>query len=321
MLLPTLRQIEQAASEVYKVLQATPQITWPLLNERCGCDVWVKHENHNPTGSFKVRGGLIYIGNLSKQQPEVQGICAATRGNHGQSIAFAARRFGLNAVIVVPEGNSPDKNAAMRALGAELIVAGNDFDEAVENAQSIAADRGLHLLPSFHIDLVKGVATYALELFRHVPDLDKVYVPIGLGSGIAGMISTRNAMDLDTQIIGVVSENANGYHLSLNAGRCIGTNSANTIADGLAIRNPNREALDVMMGEVDHIVEVSDDEVLGAIAAYFTDTHNVVEGAGAAGLAALLKEKERSEDLKTGIICSGGNITKELFRHALDYPG
>lgn len=315
--LPDLQEIEEAASKIYTVLAPTPQISWPLLNKRCACEVWVKHENHNPTGAFKVRGGLIYLGNLRMRDPDVRGVCAATRGNHGQSVAFAAARNGLNAVIVVPQGNSPDKNAAMVALGADLIIYGRDFDEAVEHATKIAEERGLHLLPSFHMDLVKGVATYALEFFRGTPQLDRIYVPVGLGSGIAGIIAARNALQLDTEIIGVVSENANGYQLSFEAGKCIGTNSADTIADGLAVRNPNQQALDVMLGEVKRIVDISDKQVLDAISCYFDDTHNLAEGAGAAGLAALLKEKEINQGQKVGVICSGGNINRDLLKQAL----
>ncbi len=314
-MLPELTEIERAAERIYEVLQPTPQLCWPLLNRRCGCEIWVKHENHHPTGAFKVRGGLVYLTNLLQEKPETVGICAATRGNHGQSVAFAAARLGLRAVIVVPEGNSEDKNRAMEALGAELVIHGRDFDEAVDHAASLAAGRELHLLPSYHNDLVVGVGTYALELFRAISDLDRVYVPIGLGSGISGVIAVRNAISPKTAIIGVVSSHANGYQLSLEAGRCIGTNSADTLADGLAVRNPNREALQVMQGQLERIVDVSDDEVLDAIAWYFTDTHNVAEGAGAAGLAAL--HKDDAQGLKVGVILSGGNISRELFVRAL----
>jgi len=313
----TLQEIEEAADSVYKVIQPTSQISWPLLNQRCGCEVWVKHENHNPTGAFKVRGGLIYLGNLRQREPNIRGVCAATRGNHGQSIAFAAARNDLNAVIVVPEGNSPEKNAAMEALGAELVIYGRDFDESVEGSVELAQERDLHLLPSFHMDLVKGVSTYALELFRAVSDLDRLYVPIGLGSGASGVICARNALGLDTEVIGVVSENANTYQLSFAAGKCISTNSADTIADGLAVRNPSRKALDMMLGQLERIVDISEQEILDAIAHYFTDTHNVAEGAGAAALAALLKEKEINKGKKVGVIFSGGNIDKDLFKQAL----
>jgi threonine dehydratase len=316
-LLPKLEELDEAAAEIYKVIQATPQISWPLLNSRCGCEVWVKHENHNPTGAFKVRGGLIYLSNLRQREPNLTGVCAATRGNHGQSVAYAAARNNLHPVIVVPKGNSPDKNAAMKALGAELIIYGQDFDEAVEHATVVSRERGLHLLPSFHLDLVKGVATYGLELLKNVPDLDRVYVPIGLGSGVTGMITAKKALGLDIEIIGVVSENANAYKLSFESGKCISTNSAETFADGLAVRNPSQQALEIMLEGLARIVEVSDEMIMSAISHYFNDTHNVVEGAGAASLAALLKEKEVNQGKKVAVSLSGGNITRDLFCEAL----
>lgn len=316
-MLPKLEELEKAAAEIYEVIQPTPQISWPLLNNRCGCEVWVKHENHNPTGAFKVRGGLIYLSRLKQQEPDLVGVCAATRGNHGQSVAYAAARNNLHPVIVVPEGNSPDKNAAMEALGAELIIYGQDFDEAVEYAAVISNERSLHLLPSFHLDLVKGVATYGLELLKYVPDLDRVYVPIGLGSGATGMIAAKRALGLDTEIIGVVSENASAYKLSFESGKCISTNSADTVADGLAVRNPSQQALDIMLEGLARVVEVSDELIMNAISHYFNDTHNVVEGAGAASLAALLKEKEVNQAKKVAVSLSGGNITSSLFCEAL----
>ncbi len=315
--LPGLVEIEQAATSLSEVLTPTPQISWPLLNERCGTEVWIKHENHNPTGSFKVRGGLIYMHGLSKNAADIDGVCAATRGNHGQSVAFAASRYGLKTVIVVPENNNPEKNEAMRALGAELMVHGHDFDESVEFAAQIAKDRRLHLLPSFHTDLVMGVATYALEFFQRVPDLDRIYVPVGLGSGICGVIAARNALGLETEIVGVVSENANTYPLSFAAGSVVGTNSADTIADGLAVRNANPTALALMQGEVHHFVEISDKQVLDAVAALYVDTHNVAEGAGAAALAALLQDKAAVAGLKTGVVLSGGNLNRALMLEAL----
>jgi len=315
--LPDLQEIDEAAADIYKVIQPTPQISWPLLNDRCGCEVWVKHENHNPTGAFKVRGGLIYLANLKRREPDLAGVCAATRGNHGQSVAYAAARNNLHPVIVVPEGNSPDKNAAMKALGAELIIHGQDFDEAVERAVEVARERNLHLLPSFHLDLVKGVATYAMEFLRAVPDLDRIYVPIGLGSGASGMVAAKNALKHDVEIIGVVSEHANAYQLSFEAAKCINTNSADTFADGLAVRNPSQQALDVLRSGLKRIVDVSDEMIMAAISHYFNDTHNVAEGAGAASLAALLMEKNINQGKKTGVVLTGGNITQEIFRQAL----
>lgn len=312
-----LSELQATAQEVYQYMQASPQLQWPLLNERCGCEVWVKHENHNPTGAFKVRGGLIYLKNLKQRAPATRGVVSATRGNHGQSLAFAAARQGLELVIVVPEGNSVGKNQAMQALGAELIVHGRDFDESVTHTHDIATQRGLHRVPSFHADLVNGVASYSLEFLQARPDLDRVYVPIGLGSGICGMISARNALGLHTEIVGVVSTEADCYARSLAAGHCVPTDSANTIADGLAVRTPNAEALDMMLGNLAGVVAVSDEEVLAAIHHYFSATHNLVEGAAAAALAALLREKPSQAGRKVGLVCTGGNIDRELYIRAL----
>jgi len=313
----TTELIEEASQTVYRGMAPSPQIQWPLLSQRCSCEVWVKHENHNPTGAFKVRGGLVYLDRLHTREPHVTGIVTATRGNHGQSIAFAAARLGIQAVIVVPEGNNPEKNLAMQALGAELIVHGKDFDEAASYTQVLADERGLHRMPSFHIDLVSGVASYALEFLRAQPNLDRVYVPIGLGSGICGTISARNALGLDTEIIGVVSTNADCYALSYKAGRCVETSTANTLADGMAVRVPNSDALSIIKDNVARIVSVNDDEILAAIRFYFSDTHNIAEGAGAAPLAALLKEKDINSGDRVGLVLSGGNIDRELYLRAL----
>jgi threonine dehydratase len=313
-----LAVLRESAAEVYRVISPTQQIQWPLLSERAGCALWLKHENHNPTGSFKVRGGLIYLTRLKASRPEITGVVAATRGNYGQSVAFASARLGLTSVVVVPEGNSPDKNRAMAALGAEVVIEGGDFDESVEVAKAIAAERELHLMPAFHEDLMLGVGSYALELFDALPDLDRVYVPIGLGSGICGVINARNALCPDTEIVGVVSENANAYQLSFAAGKVIGTNSANTLADGLAVRNPSPKALKLMLANVSNIVTVSEAELLAAIQILFEDTHNVAEGAGAAATAAVLKEREINAGKRVAAILSGGNIQKSLFSRALD---
>ena len=317
MQLPELKALHSAASIVYQHMLPSPQLQWPLLNQRCDCEVWVKHENHNPTGAFKVRGGLVYMENLRTHQPEVKGVVTATRGNHGQSIAFAATRQGIRSVVVVPEGNNPEKNIAMRALGAELIVHGKDFDEAVPHTEVLARERQLHRMPSFHMDLVSGVASYALEFFRAQPDLERVYVPIGLGSGICGMICARNALGLKTEIIGVVSDQADCYAQSVAGGRCIETPTANTLADGMAVRVPNADALSIIADNVARIVTVTDEQVLSAISIYFSDTHNIAEGAGAAPLAALLKEKELNRGAKVGVVLSGGNIDRALYLRAL----
>ena len=309
--------LRAVAEQVHQVISPTPQLRWPLLCERADCELWLKHENHNPTGSFKVRGGLIYLSNLCAREPGLTGVIAATRGNFGQSVAYSAARLGIEPVVVVPEGNSPDKNRAMTALGAEVIIAGNDFDESVEVAAQLAAERNLHLMPSFHADLVNGVGSYALELFDALPDLDRVYVPIGLGSGICGVVSARNALGLSTEIVGVVAENARAYQLSFAAGTVTPTNSADTLADGLAVRNPDRSALDIMLGNVNRIVSVSEDDVLDAIGFLFEDTHNVAEGAGAAAVAAIISERAVNRGQRVAAILTGGNIHKTLFEAAL----
>ena len=318
--LPTLDEIEAAAQLIYQQMTPSPQISWPLLNQRAGCDVWVKHENHNPTGAFKVRGGLIYVGRLADGAGAGNGICAATRGNHGQSLAYAAARMGLKATVVVPEGNSPDKNAAMIAYGAELIIHGEDFDAALEEARRLSLAHQWHFMPSIDGDLIPGVATYALEFFKAAPRLDRVYVPIGLGSGICGVIAVRNALGLATDIIGVVSSHANAYALSFDRGEVVATNTANTLADGLAVRNPSEEVLALMLDNVQRVVSVDDDSVMNAISHYFTDTHNVAEGAGAAPLAALLADRDAGlnpANMTAGVILTGGNINQQLFRRAL----
>ena len=315
--LPELAALEAAAGLVYRHLQASPQLHWPLLNERCECGLWVKHENHNPTGSFKVRGGLVYMHRLRERLPDCKGVVTATRGNHGQSVAFAAGACGLNSVVVVPEGNNPDKNRAMQALGAELVIHGRDFDEALLHAAQIADERGFHTMPAFHWDLVEGVASYSLELLRALPDLERVFVPIGLGSGICGMICARNALGLDMEIVGVVAERADCYARSLAAGQCVETSSADTLADGLAVRVPHPEALTVMQGNVVRIETVSEAEIMTAVRHFFSDTHNIAEGAGAAALAALLKDPDR-KGRQLGVVLSGGNIDSGLYREALE---
>jgi len=312
----SLSEIENAAAIVYSAMPPTAQYAWPLLARRTGCDVWVKHENHTPIGAFKVRGGLVYMDRLKRREPGLKGVASATRGNHGQSIALAARRNGIAATIVVPEGNSVEKNAAMRAFGAELVEAGHDFDAAREAAIRLAAERGLTMVPSFHRDLVAGVASYALELFRAAP-LDTVYVPIGLGSGLCGVISARDALGLTTKVVGVVSTEAPAYALSFAAKKVVATNSANTMADGMAVRGPDAEALEVILKGADRIVQVSDAEVMDAMRAYYTDTHQVTEGAGAGALAALMQERDRMKGRKVGVVLSGGNIDKPVYLRAL----
>lgn len=307
-------EIEEAAQIVHQAMPPTPAHRWPLLAERLGTEVVVKHENHTPIGAFKVRGGLTYVDALKREQAKLPGIISATRGNHGQSLAFAGRRFGVPVTIVVPRGNSVEKNASMRALGAELVEHGADFDEAREEAVRLAGGRGLHMVPSFHRNLVKGVATYAMELFQDNRELDTLYVPIGQGSGICGCIAARDLLGLKTRIVGVQSTGAPSYSLSFKAGHAISTNSSVTNADGMATRVPVQEALEIIMAGADRIVEVDDDEVAAAIRHYWTDTHNLAEGAGAAALAAALKEKDANRGKRVGLVLSGGNIDLDLFR-------
>jgi threonine dehydratase len=288
-----------------------------LLKAQTDVDVVVKHENHTPIGAFKVRGGIVYFDRLKRERPQVQGIVTATRGNHGQSLAFAGARAGVAVTIVVPHGNSIEKNAAMRAFGAELIKRGRDFDEAKEAAIRIASERGLEYAPSFHRDFVLGVATYAHELFSAIDALDTIYVPIGLGSGICGLIGTRNALGLKTKIVGVVSEAANTYLRSFAAGDIVATNSALTFADGMAVRVPDATALEVIRKGAERIVEVTEDEIAEAIRSIYSATHNCAEGAGAAALAALMKERARLQGRRAAVILTGQNIDRAWMQIVL----
>lgn len=298
-------------------MQPTPQIRWPLLCERAGAEVWVKHENHTPAGAFKVRGGVVYMEALKRREPGIAGVIAATRGNHGQSVAFAAARAGMRAVVVVPHGNSREKNAAMRALGAELIEHGSDFQEAYEHATGLAESERLHFVPSFDPNLVAGVASGPLELFRAVEGLDAVYVPIGMGSGICGAIAAREALGLRSEIIGVVAAGAPAYALSFAAGKPVTTEQARTIADGLACRIPDAEALDVIRRGAARVVSVSEEEIRASMRHLFSDTHNAAEGAGAAALAALLQERSHMRGRRVAVILTGGNVDRDVFAHTL----
>jgi threonine dehydratase len=291
----------------------TPAHAWPLLSERLGAAVIVKHENHTPTGAFKVRGGLVYVDRLRCERPNTAGLISATRGNHGQSLAFAASRHGVPVTILVPRGNSVEKNRAMAALGADLIEHGEDFQAAREEAYRRAATDGLEFVPAFHPDLVLGVATYALELLRKTPDLDVLYVPIGQGSGICGCILARDLLGLRTDIVGVQSTEAPSYALSFAAGTVVTTATSNTFADGMATRIPDSDALAIIRRGASRIVQVTDDEVGAAMRADWTDTHNLAEGAGAAALAAALQEKQKIRGKRIGLILSGGNIDLDLF--------
>jgi len=315
--LPDLAELETAAALIYSHMPPTPQYNWPLLDVVAGTEVWLKHENHTPVGAFKIRGGIVYMDWLKRTQPEVKGVVGATRGNHGQSVGFAANITGIHAVIVCPFGNSPEKNAAMRALGVELIEAGNDFQESCEYADTLAEERGLHRLPSMDRKLVAGVGTYALELFRGSPELDTVYVPVGMGSGICGMMAARDALGLKTKIVGVVSTGAPAYKLSFEAGRVIEHEVTTVLADGLACRCPNENALGAMLKGTERVIAVEEEQVGDAMKAIFQSTHNVAEGAGAASFAALMAEKDAMRGKRIGVVLCGGNVDAEMFAKVL----
>jgi threonine dehydratase len=308
-----LDELEEAHSLVRAAVPPTPCHAWPLLAQRLGAEVFVKHENHTPAGAFKVRGGLVYVDRLKRRKPRTAGLITATRGNHGQSVAFAGRRHGLPVTVLVPYGNSVEKNNAMQAFSATLVEHGDDFQAAREEAERRAAADGLEMVSSFHRDIVLGVATYALELLTVRPDLDTLYVPIGQGSGICGCLMARDLLGLKTEIVGVQSTEAPSYALSLAAGHVVRTNSADTLADGLATRVPDQEALDLIRKGVSRIVQVTDDEIATALRIYWTDTHNLAEGAGAAPLAAALQERGRHRGKRIGLVLTGGNIDFDLF--------
>jgi threonine dehydratase len=318
--LPTLDEVRAAAELVYRLMLPTPQYRWPLLCERLGTEVWVKHENHTPIGAFKSRTAIVYAEKLLERQPGTRGLIAATRGNHGQSVALAAQRKKLECVIVVPHGNSVAKNAAMRAQGANLIEHGDDFQSSLEHARELAGKRGYHLVPPYHRDIVLGVATYWLELFTAVQDIDVAYVPIGMGSGICSAATVRNALGLKTKLVGVVSDEAPTYALSLQQKKIVEAPSTTKLADGLACRLGNEEALEVMLENVDHIVRVTDEEVAAAMRVMFTDTHNVIEGAGAASLAAATKELLTLKGKRVALIATGGNVDQDVFARVLSEP-
>lgn len=295
----------------------TPQYTWPLINERLGSEVWIKHENHTPVGAFKLRGALVYLDWLKHTQPELEGVVAATRGNHGQGVAMAARLIGLKAVIIVPHGNSKEKNRAMIAQGAELIEHGHDFQASLEFARTLATQRGLAMIDSFHERLVMGTATYALEFFQGTPPLDRVYVPIGLGSSISGVSAARNALGLNAEIIGVVSSASPSYALSFAQRKIVSAPAQTQIADGLACRVPAAAAMEVIWKNVARIVEVSDAEIAEAMRIYYQDTHNVAEGAGAASLAAAIQEMHQNNGKRIGVVLTGANVDMDLYEKVL----
>ena len=317
MSLPSLSEIEAAAQVVYRDFGPTPQYRWALLSQRLGADCWVKHENHTPVGAFKIRGGLTYFDQLRQRGALPREVISATRGNHGQSIGWAARAHGVACTIVVPHGNSAEKNAAMRALGVQLIEHGQDFQESREHALRLAAERGAHMVPSFHPDLLRGVSTYWWEFFRAVPQLDVVYVPIGQGSGACSAVAAKQALGHRARIVGVVSAHATTYADSIAAGRVVESPVSTVLADGMACRVADAEALAILAPALDHIVRVTDDEVASAMRALFADTHNVAEGAGAAAFAAAMQEKERLQGLNVGVTLCGGNVDSDTFAQVL----
>ncbi|MGH7670062.1 MAG: threonine dehydratase [Gemmatimonadaceae bacterium] len=316
-MLPSLDALEAADRLVKAVMPPTPQYHWPLIDRLAGTTVWVKHENYTPIGAFKIRGGLVYMDRLKRAHPNIEGVVSATRGNHGQSVALAASRHGLKALVVVPHGNSREKNEAMRALGAELIEHGDDFQASLEHAAELAHQRGWQAMPAFDGALVAGVGTYSMEFLRAVPVLQTVYVPIGLGSGICGMLAAKEALQRDVDVVGVVSSAAPAYKRSLEGTELVSCPAETKIADGVACRTPNATALGIMRGRVARVVEVSDDEVAQAMRDIFAATHNVVEGAGALGLAALRKERHAMRGCTVGIVFTGANVDADVFSRVL----
>jgi threonine dehydratase len=317
MSLPSLSDIETAAEVVYRAFAPTPQYRWALLSQRLGTDCWVKHENHTPVGAFKIRGGLTYFDRLHQRGELPHEVISATRGNHGQSIGWAARAHGVACTIVVPKGNSAEKNAAMRALGANLIEHGDDFQESREHAMRLATERGAHMVPSFHPDLLRGVSTYWWEFMRAVPDLDVVYVPIGQGSGACSAIAAKLALGHRARIVGVVSAHATTYADSLAAGRVVEAPVSTELADGMACRVADQAALDVLAQYIDHVVQVTDEEVAQAMRALYADTHNVAEGAGAASFAAAWQERAQLTGLKVGTTLCGANVDSAVLAQVL----
>jgi len=314
----SLQDIQSAARIVYAHMPPTPQFNWPMLSDRLGAEVYVKHENQTPVGAFKIRGGLVYFSHLAKSDSKPAGVISATRGNHGQSVGYAARLHGIPCTVVVPHGNSAEKNAAMQALGVELIEHGEDFQESLEYARELAGERSLHMVSSFHPLLVAGVATYALELFQAVDGIDTVYVPIGLGSGICGVISARDALGLNTSVVGVVSAHATAYSESFRKGQLVESPVSTILADGMACRTPQADALEIINRSVERIVEVSDTEVAAAMRTMFECTHNTCEGAGAAALAAAKQERSSNTGRRVAIVASGGNVDRDIFARVLE---
>ncbi|MCT4655963.1 MAG: threonine dehydratase [Cohaesibacter sp.] len=311
------RDFEKAEDLVYRSMPVTPCYHWPILSAELGADVWMKHENHTPTGAFKVRGGLVYAARHKERFPEIPGLISATRGNHGQSLAYASGVHGLKATILVPFGNSPEKNAAMRAFGANLIEEGQDFDLAVMAAKQKAESDGLHMVPAFHEDLVAGVGTYAYEMMQAHADFDTIYVPIGKGSGICGMITARDALGLKTKIVGVVSDRADGYAKSFESGKLTDADRSDTFADGMAVRCPDSDAFEIVAKGAERVIRVSDDLIAQAIRLIYRATHNLAEGAGAASLAGLMQEKDAMAGKKVGTVLTGQNVDADWMTQLL----
>lgn len=305
-----------ARARVAEHVPPTPARRWPLLERSTGAETWVKHENHNPTGAFKVRGGINLAGRLVASGRS-RGLVSASRGNHSQSLAFAGARFGLPVTIVVPEGNSPDKNAATRAYGAELVVHGADFQEALEHAATLADERDLMPVPPFHPWLVEGVATYAAELHEDVPDLDAIYVPVGMGSGICANIAVRDLLGRDTEIVGVVADRAPAYALSFAAGEPVATPTADTFVDGVACRTPDPEAVAIIGRGASRILRLSEEQAAEAMALMYRCTHNLAEPAGSLALAGLLAEREAMAGRRVAVVHTGGNADFEVLAAAM----
>ena len=313
----TLQHIEHAAQVVYRSFQATPQYRWGLSSQRLGADCWIKHENHTPVGAFKIRGGLTYFEALRASGTLPTEVVSATRGNHGQSMGWAARAHGVACTIVVPRGNSQEKNAAMRALGVTLIEHGDEFQDAREHAMALAEQRGAHMVPSFHKDLVCGVATYWWEFFKAVPHMDVAYVPIGMGSGAAAAIQAKRALGHGAKIVGVVSAHATTYADSIAASRVIDSPVTTRLADGMACRKADPEALRMLAPHLHHIVRVTDAEVADAMRHLYADTHNVAEGAGAASFAAAMQERDQLQGQTVGVTLCGGNVDADVLARML----
>lgn len=311
-------EIETAIELVHAQMPPTAQYTWPLISADVGTEVWIKHENHTPTGAFKIRGGITFMDWLRRKRPEIEGVVTATRGNHGQSLARAATAAGLRSVVYAPKGNSIEKNAAMRAFGAEVIEDGEDFDFAILAARRASEAEGLYMVPTFHREIIRGVATYAYELMTAVADLDTIYVPIGSGSGICSLITVRDALGLRTRIVGVVAAGADAAKRSFDGGMIVDDGSARTFADGMAVRVVVPEAFAIYSQGADRIIAVTDDEVADAIRLLFRATHNVAEGAGAAALAALRRERDKMVGKRVAVILCGGNIDTAPFIQVME---